>query len=72
MTDADYSFDLPPGFFLVSAHRAAGWDIEGAYLAPCSGGKGNRYYVRVSAYVQASAEESPQLLAAGTLTLGRY
>jgi hypothetical protein len=42
-----HTFDLPKGFFLIEAQRAPTWDKAGAYLPPCSGGKGNEYYVTV-------------------------
>ena len=44
-----HTFDLPKGFFLIEAQRAPTWDKAGAYLPPCSGGKGNDYYVTVKA-----------------------
>lgn len=46
---AGHTFDLQQGFFLIEAHRAPEWDKAGAYLPPCSGGKGNDYYVAVRA-----------------------
>jgi phosphatidylethanolamine-binding protein (PEBP) family uncharacterized protein len=42
-----HSFDLPPEFTIIEAHRGAGWDIEGAYMPPCSGGKGHAYYLTI-------------------------
>lgn len=44
-----HTTDLPPGFWTVAEHGAPGWDTAGAYLPPCSGGKGNAYYVTVKA-----------------------
>jgi len=44
---AGHSFTLPPQFSMIEAHRGAGWDIEGAYMPPCSGGKGHAYYVTI-------------------------
>lgn len=44
-----HTFEIPAGFTMVQAHRGAGWDIEGAYMPPCSGGKGHAYYVTVKA-----------------------
>lgn len=29
-----HSFDLPPQFKMIEAHRGAGWDIDGAYMPP--------------------------------------
>ena len=36
-----HNFYLPAGFFMVAAHRSPKWDKAGAYMPPCSGGKGN-------------------------------
>lgn len=44
-----HTTELPPGFWTVAEHGAPGWDTPGAYLPPCSGGKGNAYYVTVKA-----------------------
>ena len=44
-----HSFDLPTGFMTLEAHRNPKWDQAGAYMPPCSGGKGNSYYVTVQA-----------------------
>ena len=44
------SDDLPSGVSVVTAHRGSGWSgTEGAYLPPCSGGKGNSYYADITA-----------------------
>jgi len=66
-----HSFNLPKGFFLVKAHRNPKWDKAGAYMPPCSGGKGNRYYVTVKA-VQVSKGESSEVLAMEVIQLGKY
>lgn len=42
-----HTFEIPTEFTMVQAHRGAGWDIEGAYMPPCSGGKGHAYYVTI-------------------------
>lgn len=42
-----HTFELPAGFTLIEAHRGPGWDKAGAYMPPCSGGKGHAYYVTV-------------------------
>jgi len=47
-----HTFELPPEFFSVAVHRGVGWDKEGAYLPPCSGGSGHPYYVTVKAVKQ--------------------
>ena len=67
-----HTFDLPKGFFLVSAQKAPDWDKAGAYMPPCSGGKGNLYYVTVKAVYDAPEGKQSQLLGKVRLTLGRY
>lgn len=42
-----HSFELPENFEMVNAHLSPGWDKAGAYMPPCSGGKGNSYYVTI-------------------------
>lgn len=44
-----HTFDLPPAFKVVEAHRGPDWDTAGAYMPPCSGGRGNAYYVTIKA-----------------------
>jgi len=44
---AGHSFTLPPKFTMIEAHRGTGWDIDGAYMPPCSGGKDHAYYVTI-------------------------
>lgn len=44
-----HTTDLPAAFWTVAEHGAPGWDKAGAYLPPCSGGKGNSYYVTIKA-----------------------
>jgi len=65
-----HTTDLPAGFFVVEEHKAPGWDLPGAYLPPCSGGRGNSYYLTVKA-VHREGDESHEL-ASGTLELGKY
>jgi hypothetical protein len=68
-----HTFDLPQGFFLVAAHANPAWDKAGAYMPPCSGGRGNYYYVTVKAVNYASPDDKqPKLLGIGELSLGRY
>jgi hypothetical protein len=38
---------MPEGVIIVSKHKAPDWDKAGAYLPPCSGGKGNKYTVTI-------------------------
>ena len=44
-----HTFNLPKSFFIVSPQQAPKWDKAGAYLPPCSGGKGNLYIAQVKA-----------------------
>ena len=44
-----HTFDLPKSFFIVSPQQAPKWDKAGAYLPPCSGGKGNLYAAQIKA-----------------------
>ena len=68
-----HTFDLPEGFFLVAAHANPSWDKAGAYMPPCSGGRGNYYYVTVKAVYDAlSKGEESKLLGKGKIGLGRY
>ncbi|MBU2590745.1 MAG: hypothetical protein ABIJ24_02695 [Nitrospinota bacterium] len=66
-----HTFKLPKGFFLVTAHSNPKWDKAGAYMPPCSGGKGNRYYVTVKA-VQVAEGKEAKVLAEGMIQLGKY
>lgn len=67
-----HTFDLPEGFFLVQAHRNPRWDKAGAYMPPCSGGKGNLYVVTVEAVLEAPEGQESRLLGKGGTELGRY
>jgi len=67
-----HTFDLPKGFFLVSAHKGSNWDKAGAYMPPCSGGKGYLYVVKVKAVYNAPKGKESQLLGEAELTLGTY
>lgn len=42
-----HTFDIPPGFTIIEAHHAPGWDIAGTYRPPCSGGKDHAYYLTI-------------------------
>lgn len=65
-----HSFELPKGFFLIEPHRNPSWDIAGAYMPPCSGGRNNEYYVTVTAVKFDGV--SMEKLATKVLELGRY
>ncbi|MES9862455.1 MAG: type 1 glutamine amidotransferase domain-containing protein [Candidatus Thiodiazotropha sp. LLP2] len=64
-------FDLPDNFFLIEAQRAPSWDMEGAYLPPCSGGKGNDYYVTIKAVSEINGGIR-KILSEVELPLGQY
>jgi ketosteroid isomerase-like protein/phosphatidylethanolamine-binding protein (PEBP) family uncharacterized protein len=68
-----HSYDLPKGFFMVSEHLAPSHDKAGAYMPPCSGGRGNKYYVVVKALRLARpGDKTGQVLATGQLEMGAY
>ena len=67
------SFTVPEGFFIVSPHSNPSWDKAGAYLPPCSGGRGNSYYVTVKAVVLSQDKiKMPPVLGIAKLNLGNY
>jgi hypothetical protein len=62
------TFDLPENFSSVIKHRGGKYGkTEGAYLAPCSGGKGNTYSVLIKA-----VGDDDQTLSQTSLTLGTF
>lgn len=65
-----HSFKLPSGFIMLEAHRNPKWDKAGAYMPPCSGGKGNAYYVTVKAVHYNGAKTD--LLAETVLEMGKF
>ncbi len=68
---AGHTFNLPAKFFLIEAQRAPAWDKEGAYLPPCSGGKGNDYYVTIKAVKEVDGGIR-EVLAEVEVSLGKY
>ncbi|NMM46135.1 hypothetical protein HH303_16705 [Rhodospirillaceae bacterium KN72] len=61
--------DMPDGVWLEAENRD---DIgEAGYLAPCSGGEGNLYSVRIEA-VRYLDDDHYDVLSEGYLQLGRY
>jgi hypothetical protein len=68
---AGESFELPKGMFLEREHQG-GRGEPGAYLPPCSGGRGNRYFAEVAAVHREASGETTQLLARGEVFLGHY
>jgi len=67
---AGHTFDLPTGFITVTAHQAPTWDLPGAYLAPCSGGKGNLYRLTVKA--AAVSSDGIEILAESSVDMGKF
>jgi len=64
---------VPEGFFVVSPHSNPSWDKAGAYLPPCSGGRGNAYYVTIKAIVLPQDKtQKPNILGTSKLNLGNY
>jgi hypothetical protein len=61
-----HTFDIPDGFTMIEAHRSPGWDKAGAYMPPCSGGKGHAYYVTVKML------EGDKVVAETILEMGKY
>lgn len=61
-----HTFDIPKEFKLIEAHRGPGWDKAGAYMPPCSGGKGNEYYVTIKAV------SNEKVTATTILEMGKY
>lgn len=61
-----HSFELPPTFTMIEAHRGAGWDKDGAYMPPCSGGKGHEYYLTVKSV------KDDTVTAKTVIEMGRY
>jgi hypothetical protein len=68
---AGHTFELPKEFFLIEAQRAPTWDKAGAYLPPCSGGKGNEYYVTVKAVKEVNGGIR-EVLRESDVLLGKY
>lgn len=62
------TFELADGFEVVTAHTGTRFKkTPGAYLAPCSGGKGNIYKVEINA-----VDSANNSLATTELVLGKY
>ncbi|MEJ2059934.1 MAG: hypothetical protein P8Y64_05535 [Gammaproteobacteria bacterium] len=67
-----HTFTLPPGFFLIKAHANPKWDKPGAYMPPCSGGKGHEYYVTVQAVTLNAYGKPDKVLGQTVVEMGRY
>lgn len=67
-----HTMDLPEGFFVVQAHQAPNWDKAGAYLPPCSGGRGNEYGIDIKAVKLSDGLEVSEVLAETSIGMGSY
>lgn len=65
-----HTFELPSPFTSVKAHQGPGWDKAGAYMPPCSGGKGNNYYVTIKAVGTKGSEK--EVLAEKVIEMGKF
>lgn len=64
--------ELPENFWTVKAHGAPTWDTAGAYLPPCSGGRGNDYFVDVKAVKLGEDNDVSEVLAEGSIKLAKF
>lgn len=64
--------DLPENFWTVKAHGAPTWDTAGAYLPPCSGGRGNNYFIDVKAVKLGDNNDVSNVLAEGSIKLATF
>jgi hypothetical protein len=66
--------NLPEGLSQFKSHSGRGWSGSGgAYLPPCSGGRGNYYSVEIAAViVDIPSKKIVKKLAKASLELGRY
>ena len=69
---AGESLALPDGMFVERRHQ--GWlrGHGGAYLPPCSGGRGHHYYATLRAVYKAADGGESRLLGEGRIELGEY
>lgn len=70
---ASETFELPDkNLFIFHAHRG-GRGEPGAYLPPCSGGRGNEYFADVKAVRNVDIDkQTAELLGEASLYLGKY
>ena len=61
-----HTFATPKPFKMIAEHRASNRDKAGAYIPPCSGGKGHSYYATIKA-MKGNTE-----LAKEIVELGKY
>ena len=64
--------EMPQGMFIENKFRSNRGE-DGAYLPPCSGGRGNEYYATVkSVYKGESDKDESRLFGEGTIEMGKY
>jgi len=51
---------------MIEVYRGLGWDKEGAYMPPCSGGKGHAYYVTIKTL------KCDKVIAETVVEMGKY
>lgn len=68
------TFNLPSNFKSIQSHGGTQWGkTAGAYLAPCSGGRGNSYSMMIEAIHDFNLEDKkPSLLGESRLKMGSY
>ena len=64
--------NLAENFWMVKAHGAPTWDTAGAYLPPCSGGRGNNYFIDVKAVKLGDNNDVSNVLAEGSIKLATF
>jgi hypothetical protein len=64
--------DLPEGFFVVQEHQAPNRDKAGAYLPPCSGGRGNDYFIDIKAVKLEGDQQVGEVLGETSVKLATY
>ncbi|WP_236546697.1 hypothetical protein [Psychromonas sp. L1A2] len=67
-----HSFYLPIKFTIIEAHRGAGWDKEGAYMPPCSGGNNHAYYVTIKTIKTIKTMKGNMVTAKTVLAIGKF
>jgi len=66
------TFSLPTNYKSIQAHNSAR-NTDGAYLAPCSGGRGNTYSIKIEAIHDFNNDDKkPLLLGESYLKMGTY
>lgn len=63
---------LPEPFFVVEMHQAPRWDVAGAYLPPCSGGRGNNYFIDVKAVKLGDDQQVQSVIASASVRMAVY